>query len=89
MKTLYQIASGTSVREEITDCIVENNNNAIESAIKQLLTVDFLGIFGTYSGFELGQSDNLGNIPLKIIYIDYFNDKEDTQWELRPVKLFS
>lgn len=89
MKTLYQIASGTSVREEITDYIVENNQQAIEAALKELLSVDH-SYLGNYSSFQLGNPDDFGNIPLKFKYIDCYGDlEEETHWELRPVKFFA
>lgn len=87
MKTIYQIATGSSVREEITDYAVENNHNAIEAALKELLSVDY-SYLGTYVSYELGTPDDYGNIPLKVNYIDDFDDEEYSEWELRPVKFY-
>tara|TARA_B100000073_G_C23687249_1_gene554969 strand:- start:44 stop:313 length:270 start_codon:yes stop_codon:yes gene_type:complete len=89
MKTLYQIATGTSVREEATDYIVENNQKSVEAALKELLNADY-DYLGTYSSFQLGNPDKLGNISLKFKYVDCFGDlEEETNWELRPVKFFA
>jgi hypothetical protein len=87
MSAFLQLATGTSVREELTDCVVANNDSAIEKGVAYTFKeqMDFLG---DYKSCKVGQPNRYGCCSLEVTYIDTFGDEETSNWELRPIKLF-
>lgn len=87
MTTLLQIATGSSVREEITDYVVANNTAKIKEAVQAVLSNEY-SYLGKYKDCIISEPNRLGYMKLTIIYIDEFDDEESTEWELRPVTAF-
>ncbi len=88
MLNLLQLATGSSVREEVIEYIVANTPEAIEKGIKQAFEDSYEFHLGKFHSFELGKTDQFGNITLTISYVDCWGDIEQESWELRPVKAF-
>jgi hypothetical protein len=87
VQKLFQIATGNSVREEITDYVVANNLQSIEEGLKAAFLNEY-SYLGSFKDFKLGKANNFGQIEVNITYIDEYKDEETTQWELRTVKAF-
>lgn len=88
MKTLFQIATGSSVPEEATSFVVENTTSSIEAGIRAAFKdkVDFLG---TYKRHKLGECTRFNYYPIDVIYTDTYGDEETLSWQLRPVTVFA
>ena len=87
MITLLQIATGSSVREEVTDYVVANKMKNIKEGVQALFLNDY-NFMGKYKDCTVGVPNKFGEMKLRIAYIDEYDDEETTEWELRPVKAF-